>query len=332
MIPPATSNRSDVKQEVRQFYDQVGWSLVGEDRYQNARYEDLRPVSREYIHRCHLRVGRHIAQSGKYLLDAGSGPIQYLEYLEYSLPKFEPVVSNRSVVLNRFSQPAEHSTGYRYRVCADISITALKEARKRIERSCPTVEHGLFVVADVANLPFKSGVFEGIVSLHTIHHLPEDEHLRAYGELFRLLAPEKSAVVVNGWPGSPLMSFFEPLVRLSDHIRSLANRITGRNKSTAQEQVQNKRKKSKKAVTNIEDQPKGTFTSRHDVTWVKDVVGAQMPVEILVWRSASVRFLRAVIIPWLGGRYWLRLLYALEERYPHYFGENGQYPLIVIRK
>ncbi len=61
-------------------------------------------------------------------------------------------------------------------------------------------------------------------------------------------------------------------------------------------------------------------------------VGSRMPVEILVWRSVSVRFLRTLIHPWLGGRFWLRLLYRLEERFPHYFGENGQYPLIVIRK
>jgi hypothetical protein len=57
-----------------------------------------------------------------------------------------------------------------------------------------------------------------------------------------------------------------------------------------------------------------------------------MPVEILVWRSVSVRFLRNLIHPWLAGRLWLRLLFWLEERQPHYFGENGQYPLIIIRK
>ena len=65
---------------------------------------------------------------------------------------------------------------------------------------------------------------------------------------------------------------------------------------------------------------------------MKNEVGARVPLEIMVWRSASVRFLRAVILPWLGGRYWLRLLFRLEERNPHYYGENGQYPLIVIRK
>ena len=292
---------TEVKQEVRQFYDQIGWSLVGEDLYQNARYEDLRPVSHEYIHRCHLRVSRHLASSGRFLLDAGSGPIQYPEYLEYS-------------------------NGYQYRVCADISITALKEARKRIG------EHGLFVVADVANLPFKQGAFDGIVSLHTIHHLPEDEHLQAYAGLYNLLAPGKSAVIVNGWPSSPLMERYEPLVRFSNRVKHLFNRLLGRTKTATDEAGSPSKTVKNREEKRSSSQPKGTFTSRHDVAWMKNVVGKNIPVEILVWRSASVRFLRAVIFPWLGGRYWLRLLYRLEERHPHEYGEKGQYPLIVIRK
>ncbi len=52
---------------------------------------------------------------------------------------------------------------------------------------------GCIVVADIANLPFKPDVFDGVVSLHTIHHLPEDEHLQAYSELYRVLAPGSSA-------------------------------------------------------------------------------------------------------------------------------------------
>jgi hypothetical protein len=58
---------TDIKGQVREFYDQVGWQEIGEGVYQNATYEDLRPVSREYIHRCHLRVNRHLRPRGKYL-------------------------------------------------------------------------------------------------------------------------------------------------------------------------------------------------------------------------------------------------------------------------
>lgn len=278
----------DVKQQVRRFYDQIGWQEVGEGVYQNARYEDLRPVSREYIQRCHRRVARHLKPSGRLLLDAGSGPIQYPEYLEYS-------------------------RGYRYRVCADISIQALQEARKRIG------EHGLFVVCDIANLPFKPEAFDGVVSLHTIHHLPEEEHLRAYTEIFRVLADGCSAVVVNGWPESPLMRACEPLVRLGNRARNWLARRRGEIETVP------------KAQADLE-KPKGTFISRHGYAWVKEELGQRMPLEVLVWRSVSVRFLRSLIHPWLGGRYWLRLLYWLEERWPAWFGEKGQYPLIVVRK
>jgi hypothetical protein len=70
----------NTKQQVREFYDQIGWSQVGDGLYQNARYEDLRPVSREYIHKCHMRVKQHLAPSGDILLDAGSGPVQWPEF------------------------------------------------------------------------------------------------------------------------------------------------------------------------------------------------------------------------------------------------------------
>jgi SAM-dependent methyltransferase len=288
----------EVKQQVRQFYDQVGWQLVGEDQYQNARYEDLRPVSREYLHRCHLRVGRQLNPKGRLLLDAGSGPVQYPEYLLYS-------------------------AGYNQRVCADISLVALQAARQRIG------EHGLFVVADVANLPFKPGVFDGMVSLHTIHHLPEHQHLQAYTELYRVMASGSTGVVVNGWPASPLMALANPLIRLANRLRYYAGRLTGKQRPALDPDKSQKRRQPK---LDANGDPKGTFTNRHDVGWIYQEIGACMPVEIRVWRSVSVRFLRALVHPWLGGKYWLRLLYRLEERFPRYFGENGQYPLIVIRK
>ena len=148
----------NTKQQVREFYDQIGWSQVGEGLYQNARYEDLRPVARDYIHGCRLRVNRHIASHGDFLLDAGSGPVQWPEYLTYS-------------------------EGYRFRVCLDISITALKEAWTRLGAK------GLYVVADIANLPFKIDAFDGIVSMHTIYHLPLSDHRGAYLEMHRVLKP-----------------------------------------------------------------------------------------------------------------------------------------------
>jgi SAM-dependent methyltransferase len=275
-------NDQAVKQQVRQFYDQVGWQMVSDGMYQNARYEDLRPVAREYVHRCHLRVNRYLKPGGRLLLDAGSGPIQYPEYLTYS-------------------------QGYAHRVCVDISLVALHEARRRIG------EHGLYVVADVANLPFKPGVFEGVVSLHTLHHLPPEDHERAYLGFYRVMAPGGSAVVVNGWTRSPLMQRLGWLVKIMQ-------RLPGRRSSRAP------------VPEKTSAQPTGTFIQKFDPDWLRQHLSGKMAFEVHVWRSVNVQFLRAVIHPWLGGRMWLRLLFWLEERYPVWFGEQGQYPLIIIRK
>ena len=38
---------NDTKQKVREFYDEIGWQQEDDGLYQNSRYEDLRPVSRE---------------------------------------------------------------------------------------------------------------------------------------------------------------------------------------------------------------------------------------------------------------------------------------------
>lgn len=291
-------SQADVKQSVRQFYDRVGWQIVDDGNYQNARYEDLRPVSREYIHRCHLRVKRHLQPQGRYLLDAGSGPVQYTEYLTYS-------------------------EGYQYRVCVDISIVALQEARGRVG------ERGLYVVADVANLPFKTEPFEGVVSLHTLHHLPLEEQTKAYSEVYRVLRPGSSAVVVNGWTDSPLMRRASGLVRLCERLGNRIARLRGRKQSTENAAPANGAKPESKPA---KASPTGTFIRKLDAAWLRQQLGSRMRFEIYPWRSVNVRFLRALVHAPLGGRLFLRLLYNLEERFPRYFGEKGQYPMVVIRK
>jgi hypothetical protein len=57
-----------------------------------------------------------------------------------------------------------------------------------------------------------------------------------------------------------------------------------------------------------------------------------MDFKILVWRSADTNVLRFFIREEWFGRFLLRVLFRLEEIFPHYFGEKGLYPLIVMRK
>lgn len=273
-----TPTDAEIKRQVRTFYNRVGWKEISEGLYQNARYEDLRPIAQEYIHRCHQRVQRYIAPRGRFFLDAGSGPIQYPEYLEYS-------------------------HGYEKRVCADISHTALIAARQRIG------DHGLFAVSDVSRLPFAPEVFDGVVSLHTIHHLPEEDHVSAYLELARVLALGRRAAVVNGWDRSPLM----------DRLDTLKGWMKTR-KGVAFKEM------------DAEEKEAGTHVVKHDARWLRQALDGRLNYRIRVWRTMSTNVMRFFIRPEWGGRYWLRLLFWLEDRFPRFFGERGLYPLVVIQK
>ena len=283
-------SEAQVKQQVRAFYDQVGWQEQSDGFYQNASYEDLRPVSQEYIHKCHLRVLRHLNPRGRLLLDAGSGPIQYPEYLEYS-------------------------KGYQRRVCADISMVALQEARKRIGA------HGLYVVCDVANLPFKDEVFDGSVSLHTLHHLPLEDHVRAYQELHRTLASDGKAAIVNGWTKPPLAVFLNFWISLFEKLYAIFR---------SQPQPMNIEQTG--AFQKNGPATRGTYIRKENAAWLQKEVGWLMPITIWCWRSISVRFLRAFIHPRFGGKFMLKVLYWKEELFPHFFGKYGQYPLVELTK
>lgn len=291
------SGDPEIKKQVQEFYNRVGWQEVSEGCYQNAAYEDLRPVSQEYIHRCHLRVLKHLKPNGRYLLDAGSGPIQYPEYLEYS-------------------------QSYRKRVCLDISSVALQEARKRIG------DKGLYIVGDIAHLPFASGSFDGLISLHTIHHLPNDEHLDAYLEFYRVLGEGNNAVIVNGWDDAPLMVAANLLVRFVEWFYAL---LRGNPIPDAQDYPPQEHE-DKQVTGKPPQKTSRTYVSKHTAAWLTRQVGVLAPVKIWTWRSVGVRFLRTLIHERWGGRTLLRILYWFEERFPHFFGKYGQYPLIVINK
>jgi len=279
----------NTQEQVRQFYDKVGWQVVEDGNYQNARYEDLRPVARDYVHRCHLRVNRFLNPTGKLILDAGSGPVQYPEYLTYS-------------------------AGYDFRVCVDISIVALMEARKRV------ADKGLYVVADVSNLPFRNESFDGLVSLHTLHHLPQAGQKTAYREFYRLLTHGAKGVVVNGWTESRLMQRTRWLVSLMESAGNAWGALRGRKIERL------------KGKPGGKQDPTGTYIQKLDADSLGRDLEGKIPFEIWAWRSVNVRFMRAVFHDILGGRLLLRGLFWLEECFPHYFGRVGQYPMVVISK
>ena len=296
----------NIKKNVREFYDRVGWQMVSGEIYQNAEYEDLRPVSSDYIHKCHLRINRHLAPEGEFLLDAGSGPVQYPEYLTYS-------------------------AGFKARVCMDISIVAMREARKRLG------EKGRYVVADIAHLPFKSDAFDGIVSLHTIHHVPMEDKLPAYEELYRALKPGRKMAIVNGWTNAPLMVRLRPFMsRMARFHDWWLRRVKKQTPAAPEPAKQPEQALEVQPSAEKEGEPKkvpaGTYVQKLSAEWLAQALADKMPFDILVWRSVNVAFLRSVIYPEWGGKFWLKVIYGLEEIFPRWLGRIGQYPLVVVSK
>jgi hypothetical protein len=90
-------------------------------------------------------------------------------------------------------------------------------------------------------------------------------------------------------------------------------------------------KENKKNEKTIKKESTGTFIEKLNAEWLRKEL-PEMDIDIFVWRTVNVRFLRAVFHRALGGKFWLKMLYILEEKYPEYFGNNGQYPLIVVHK
>lgn len=162
-----------IEDQVRDFYDSTGWQsgTAGSDAvYGDAQlWEDLRPCAAAYVSACRLKLLEFLPQSGTRILDAGSGPIQYPEYLEYS-------------------------RGFAQRVCVDLSQRALDEAREKLG------DRGDYVRASLLELPFPDDHFDAAVSLHTIYHIERDRQEAAVWELVRVLKPGARAVVVYANP------------------------------------------------------------------------------------------------------------------------------------
>lgn len=292
---------------VMRFYDEIGWQRGKHGSFQDAeKFEDLRPVSREYIHRCHLRVNRYIERPGRFLLDVGSGPIQYDEYLTYS-------------------------EGYDVRICADVSFLALKEAKVKLG------DRGAYVQCDITQLPFKRESVDGFVCLHTIYHVHASRQALAFQELERLLVPGRTGVVVYTWHHHcRAMRFLTAKVDVIESMKGILRSILPRRIVLFLKNAVNAGSEEgpPRDVSSGHSKKKGPvlYGYPHSYAWFQEHVASSGHWETLAWRSVSVPFLRRFVHPLLFGRFLLAVLYRGENAFPRFFGRFGQYPMMVCTK
>jgi len=165
-LPPDAANGG-----VRRFYDADGWRGA-------TGFVDKHTVPLDHERKCIARLNKHFRRGGRYLLDAGSGPIVHRELLQYS-------------------------AAYERRVCVDLSLSALHGAQAKLG------ERGIYVQGDLTNLPIATGSMDAVTCNHVLHQIPAEQQAAAILELWRVLKPGGVAVAVYWWPGAPLAARFE---------------------------------------------------------------------------------------------------------------------------
>jgi uncharacterized protein YbaR (Trm112 family) len=284
-------------ESVMRYYDEIGWIPNKDGILEDVgRFEDLRPVSREYIHGCHLRVGKHIPGRGKYLLDVASGPVPYPEYVAYS-------------------------EGYDNRICVDISIAALRAAKGKLGHK------GIYIQGDITNLPLKNGSVNAFVSLHTIYHVPEEKQAAAFKELERVLKNGSTGVVVYSWGDHCLTMGF--LTTIYSALRRLLRIVLPTFLVDWLRGVSRVQTQADTATTNKEPE---IYYNPHNYNWFQREIASRADWDVSVWRSVNVQFLRQYVHAKLLGRPLLSILFRIEDAFPHLFGRFGQYPMMVCRK
>ncbi len=278
------------KKDVQDFYDRVGWTKAEGGKYADTlKFTDPRPFVKEYYARCDKRIKRYLKSEGAFFLDAGSGPIPSRDYLEYS-------------------------ANYDFRICVDLSLLALREAREKLK------DKGIYILADLTDLPLCDDLVDGAVSLHVIYHIPSDEQARAFREIHRVLKPGASAVVVYSWGGRSFP------MRIMRGMKLLFFKIP---RGVIQKVFPGAEKTDGKGPSG-EGEPSLYFHA-HRYGWFKKQ-GFNFDFDILCYRSLGEPLLGTFIHRRLFGKQILDLAFYLEDLFPRLAGRLGEYPMIIVRK
>ncbi len=157
-----TKQESADRAEIQQFFDTQAWQRDARGEFA---YYGLFATSWSewlvYWRRAILRQQKFLPRQGKYFLEGGCGAFPVREF----------------------------SAGFERHVCVDFSLNALRGAREKLG------EGGWYIVADIARLPFREGVFDAALSPFVMFHVVEEDQLLALQEFCRVLRPAQRGMI-----------------------------------------------------------------------------------------------------------------------------------------
>ena len=223
------------------------------------------------------------SKSGDKILDMASGPLQYPEYLQYS-------------------------KNYNKRYCIDLSLDALKNAKKKIGN------HGVFLHGSFFDIPLKNNLFDCAISLHTIYHIDKNKQEEAVRKLIRVTKPKKKILIVYSnankiykWGSRIIISLFIFFNKIKRILKKIINK-------------------------NFKEKKLDLYFYTHPIDWWKRFEDVSASIEILPWRSIHSDLQKCLIPNNIIGKKILKLLFYLEESFPKFFAKYFCYQMIIITK
>jgi len=157
------------EESVSEFYNTVGWVTDDNTTEDAKRFEDLRKYAQKYAIKTRNLVFNYIPKQGENIIDMASGPIQYMEYLNYS-------------------------KNFKKRYCVDLSSDALKMAEEKIG------DHGVFLHGSFFDLELHENFFDCALSLHTIYHMAKEKQAIAVRKLVHITKSGKPIIIIYSNP------------------------------------------------------------------------------------------------------------------------------------
>lgn len=199
----------------------------------------------------------------------------------------------------QYKEYLEYSKNFNKRYCVDLSSSALEAAKKKIG------DHGVFLHGSFFDIPLEENFFDCTVSLHTIYHIDADKQEEAVRKLIYVTRPGKPVIIVYGNPNTFVRILKLPFNLLRSAVRAM-------NKSAEEGDLS----------LYFNPQPNRWWARFNDVA----------TVELLPWRAFGADDQKRLIPDNKLGKKMFAALFKLEERFPDFFVNHFEYPMIVLTK
>lgn len=200
----------------------------------------------------------------------------------------------------QYPEYVKYSSNYEYRVCVDLSEKALKEAERKIG------QRGKFYKGDyleISNLP--ESPFDGAALVNVLYHVHKDSQRLMVEKIIGDLKIGGRLVVVYSNPRSFSSMFTRMLLWTKNYLYKMTLR------------------------SNYQIRTNPIYFYRHPISFWKGFEHLAK-VELKAWRTFDPSIEKWMFTKYLGGKFFLNLLYKLENL--KFWAYVSEYQIVVLQK